>query len=81
MRNLYDITINKQLENMIGRSIVMPYLSYWQPSTIMNKILLLILTLILITSCDSKHTSSELEKLTKKLTEKENRISELQTRI
>ncbi|SDS11664.1 hypothetical protein SAMN05216503_2025 [Polaribacter sp. KT25b] len=47
----------------------------------MKNIPLLILTLILIASCDSKQTSSELEKLTKKLNEKENRISELQSQI
>jgi hypothetical protein len=47
----------------------------------MKKIPLLILTLILIASCDSKQTSSELKKLTEKLTEKENRISELQKQI
>jgi len=47
----------------------------------MKKIPLLILTLILIASCDSKQTLSELKKLTEKLTEKENRISELQKQI
>ena len=47
----------------------------------MKNIPLLILTLILIASCDSKQTSSELKKLTEKLTEKENRISELQKQI
>ena len=47
----------------------------------MKKIPLLILTLILIVSCDTKQTTSELKELTKKLTEKENRISELQTQI
>ncbi len=47
----------------------------------MKKIPLLILTLILIASCDSKQTSSELEKLTEKLTEKEKQISDLQTQI
>ena len=47
----------------------------------MKNIPLLILTLILIASCDSKQTSSELEKLTEKLTEKEKQISDLQTQI
>ncbi|WP_147676097.1 DUF4348 domain-containing protein [Algibacter pacificus] len=47
----------------------------------MKKIPLLILTLILIASCNSKQTQSELEKLTKKLTEKEKQISELQKQI
>jgi hypothetical protein len=47
----------------------------------MKKISLLILTLILIANCDSKQTSSELEKLTEKLTEKEKQISELQKQI
>ncbi|WP_178983646.1 hypothetical protein [Winogradskyella helgolandensis] len=47
----------------------------------MKKIPLLILTLIFIASCDSKQTSSELEKLTEKLTEKEKQISDLQTQI
>ena len=50
-------------------------------ATIMKNIPLLILTLILIASCNSKQTSSELEKLTKKLTEKEKQISDLQTQI
>jgi len=55
---------------------------------IMKKIPFLILTLILITSCDSKQPSLELEKLTlelekltEKLTEKEKHISDLQTQI
>ncbi|CAM1363080.1 hypothetical protein TSEDIMI_10348 [Tenacibaculum sediminilitoris] len=43
----------------------------------MKNIPLLILTLILIASCNSKQTSSELEKLT----EKEKQISDLQTQI
>ena len=47
----------------------------------MKKIPLLILILILIASCNSKQTSSELEKLTEKLTEKEKQISDLQTQI
>jgi hypothetical protein len=47
----------------------------------MKNLPLLILTLILIASCNSKQTSSELEKLTKKLTEKEKQISDLQTQI
>eukprot|EP01093_Parvamoeba_rugata_P012080 TRINITY_DN3463_c0_g3_i1.p1 TRINITY_DN3463_c0_g3~~TRINITY_DN3463_c0_g3_i1.p1 ORF type:complete len:135 (+),score=21.99 TRINITY_DN3463_c0_g3_i1:142-546(+) len=47
----------------------------------MKNIPLLILTLILIASCNSKQTSSELEKLTEKLTEKEKQISDLQTQI
>ena len=47
----------------------------------MKKIPLLILTLILITSCNTKQTSSELKELTEKLAEKDNRISELQTQI
>jgi hypothetical protein len=47
----------------------------------MKNILLLILTLILIASCNSKQTSSELERLTEKLTEKEKQISDLQTQI
>ena len=47
----------------------------------MKNIPLLILTLILIASCDSKQTSSELEKLTEKITEKEKQISELQKQI
>ena len=47
----------------------------------MKKIPLLILTLILIASCDSKQTSSELEKLTEKLTEKEQQISELKKQV
>ncbi|WP_038006158.1 DUF4348 domain-containing protein [Tenacibaculum sp. 47A_GOM-205m] len=47
----------------------------------MKNIPLLILTLILISSCDSKQTSSELEKLTEKIKDKENQISELQTQI
>ncbi|TBN00926.1 hypothetical protein EYD45_13975 [Hyunsoonleella flava] len=47
----------------------------------MKNIPLLILTLILIASCSSKQTSSELEKLTEKLTEKEKQISDLQTQI
>src|SRR5690606_33866227 len=47
----------------------------------MKKIPLLILTLILIVSCDSKQTSSELEKLTEKLTEKEQQISELKKKV
>jgi len=47
----------------------------------MKKIPLLILTLILIASCNSKQTSSELEKLTEKLIEKENQIKELQEQI
>ncbi len=47
----------------------------------MKNIPLLILTLILIASCNSKQTSSELEKLTEKLTEKEKQISDLQTEI
>jgi len=47
----------------------------------MKNIPLLILTLILIASCDSKQTSSELEKLTEKLTEKDKQISELQKQI
>lgn len=45
----------------------------------MKNIPLLILTLILIASCNSKQTSSELEKLTEKLAEKE--ITELQKQI
>jgi hypothetical protein len=47
----------------------------------MKNIPLLILTLILIASCNSKQTSSELEKLTEKLTEKEKQISDLKTQI
>jgi len=47
----------------------------------MKNIPVLILTLILIASCDSKKTSSELEKLTEKLTEKDKQISELQKQI
>jgi hypothetical protein len=47
----------------------------------MKNIPLLILTLILIASCDSKQTSSELQKLTEKITEKEKQISELQKQI
>ncbi|WP_179349255.1 hypothetical protein [Winogradskyella pacifica] len=47
----------------------------------MKNIPLLILTLILIASCDSKQTSSELKKLTEKLTEKDKQISELQKQI
>ncbi|MDT0540202.1 MULTISPECIES: hypothetical protein [Croceitalea] len=47
----------------------------------MKNIPLLILTLILIASCNSKQPSWELEKLTKKLTEKEKQISDLQTQI
>jgi len=47
----------------------------------MKNIPLLILTLILIASCNSKQASSELEKMTEKLTEKEKQISDLQTQI
>gem|GEM_PF-5497062 len=47
----------------------------------MKKIPILILTLILIAGCDSKQTSSELQKLTEKLTEKEQLISELKKQI
>ena len=47
----------------------------------MKNIPILILTLILIASCNSKQPSSELEKSTKKLTEKEKQISDLQTQI
>jgi hypothetical protein len=47
----------------------------------MKKIPLLIPTLILIVSCNSKQTSSELEKLNEKLTDKEKQISDLQTQI
>jgi hypothetical protein len=47
----------------------------------MKNIPLLILTLILIASCDSKQTSSELKKLTEKLSEKDKQISELQKQI
>jgi len=47
----------------------------------MKNIPLLILTLILIASCNSKQTSWELEKLTEKLSEKEKQISDLQTQI
>lgn len=47
----------------------------------MKNIPLLILTLILIASCNSKQSSSELEKLTEKLTEKEKQITELQKQI
>ena len=47
----------------------------------MKNIPLLILTLILIASCNSKQTSSELEKMTEKLTENEKQISDLQTQI
>ena len=47
----------------------------------MKNIPLLILTLILIASCDSKQTSSELKKLTEKLTEKDKQLSELQKQI
>ena len=47
----------------------------------MKKIPILILTLISIASCNSKQTSSELEKLTEKLTEKEQKISELKKQI
>ena len=49
--------------------------------TIMKKLPFFILALILFTCCDSKHTSSELEKLTEELTEKEKQISELQKQI
>ncbi|RED44094.1 hypothetical protein DFQ10_104287 [Winogradskyella eximia] len=47
----------------------------------MKNIPLLILTLILIASCNSKKNSLELEKLNEKLTEKEKQISDLQTQI
>ena len=47
----------------------------------MKKIPFLILTLILIASCNSKQTSSELNKLTEKLTEKEEQITELKKQI
>lgn len=47
----------------------------------MKNIVLLIVTLIFISSCDSKYNSSELAKLTEKLTEKENQIAELQNQI
>ena len=47
----------------------------------MKKISLLILTLILIASCNSKQTSLELKRLTEKLNEKEKQISDLETQI
>ena len=48
---------------------------------IMKKNSLLILTIILIASCNSKQTSPEVEKLTISLTEKEKQISDLQKQI
>lgn len=49
--------------------------------TIMRKISSLILTLILIASCNSKQTSTELKQLTEKLKGKEKQVSELQKQI
>jgi cell division protein FtsB len=47
----------------------------------MKNILLLILTLILFASCNSKQTSLELEKMMKKLSEKEKQVTKLQKQI
>jgi hypothetical protein len=55
--------------------------SIWEMYIIIEKNLLLILTLAFLTSCDSKKTSSELEVLTDKLNKKEERILELQEQI
>ncbi|MDN4167108.1 hypothetical protein QWY31_16505, partial [Cytophagales bacterium LB-30] len=49
--------------------------------TIMKNTALLILTLILITSCNSEQTSSEMEKMSEKLAEKEKQVVELQNQI
>ncbi|KYG85517.1 hypothetical protein AWW67_14135 [Roseivirga seohaensis] len=47
----------------------------------MKSIALLILTLILITSCNSEQTSSELEKMSEELADKQKQVVELQNQV
>lgn len=55
--------------------------AYLMLTTTMKSIALLILTLIVITSCNSEQTSLELEKMSEELAEKEKQVVELQNQI